>query len=278
MHYIKCSKCNELITVKSEFMVLCPHCNKKLDNSFREWRSKQPGATFEKYLSEVCISSSAISGLSDQRRITKKIDIFRNIKYLALALGVALVVIILGVWGVYLYKDSQKGASINAIMDDAWKINYYDDLGVTVKFPFVLTGGDQAVDTTVKLTDSTQVINSFISRSWTREGVTAVSASRIEYMPAYGVNREAATQQILQSIVSSNEMKGMQFVPSDYEMGLSGKARMFSGSYLIKAQAYQFRAVMVVRENTVWYFMVAYLRSMPEGTLLAEKFFNGILL
>ena len=30
--------------------------------------------------------------------------------------------------------------------------------------------------------------------------------------------------------------------------------------------------------HTVWYFMVAYPRSKPEGLLVAERFFKGILI
>lgn len=258
-------------------MVLCPHCNKKLDNSFREWAHKKPNATYEQYLSEVCISSSAIGGLDEQRRITKKIGISRNFKRLSLALAIAVAVVALSVCGIYLYKDSQKGASINAIMDDNWKINYYEDLGVTVKFPFVLESQGTVVDSVV-VADSTQTIIGSVSRSWSRKDVTAVSATRVNFAPAYGVNREAATQQILQSIVQDNNMQAFEFVPSDYSMGQGGTARMFSGSYLIGIEPYEFRAIMIVRGDSVWYFMVAYLRSMPEGTLLAEKFFKGILL
>lgn len=279
MYYIKCSKCSELITVKSEFMVLCPHCNKKLDNSYREWSARHDGATYEHYLSQVCVSETAISGLDEQRRLTRRIGISRNFKRFGIALLISLVSVVAVVWGYYIYKDSQKGASINAIMEDNWKINYYEDMGVTFKFPFLLTEVPQAVDSaTVVSDDTTQVIHRFLSRTWSRADVAAINVSRIEYVPAFGVNREAATQQILQSMVSSNDMKALEFVPSDYSMGQGIKARMFSGSYLIKAEAYQFRAVMVLQGDTVWYFMVAYPRSMPEGTLLAEKFFKSIIL
>lgn len=277
MHHIKCSKCGQLIPVKSEFMVLCPHCNKKLDNSFREWSVKKPNATFAQYLSQVCVSNAAISGLNDQRRITRKIGIFRNFKHLAIAILIAVVTVIVSVWGFYLYSESQKGASINAIIEDSWKINYYEDLGVTLKFPFVLASQHVTVDSIV-VADSTQTILSHASRSWSRPAVTVVSAVRVEFAPALGVNREMATQQILQSIVQDNGMQAFEFVPSDYSMGQGVKARMFSGSYLIGVEPYQFRAIMVVKGDLVWYFMVAYPRSMPEGTLLAEKFFKGILL
>lgn len=277
-HYIKCSHCKELISVKSEYMMLCPHCQKKLDNSYREWSKKNIGATFEQYLAQECVSQTAISGLDDQRKISRKIGISRNVKRLAAATAIALVVIAAGIWGIIAYKDSQKGASINAILNDTWKIRYYEELGATVKFPFELTEQANVADSSLTLSDSTQTIVGYTSRSWSRVGVTAVVASRVDFAPAFGTNREGATQQILQSIVNNNEMKGFEFVPSDYTMSPGVKARMFSGSYLIKAEAYQFRAVMIVRGDKVWYFMVAYLRSMPEGTLLAEKFFKGILI
>lgn len=277
MYYIKCPKCSELVGLKSEYMVLCPHCNKKLSNSFREWKIKNPNATFAQYQSEMCVSSAAITGLGDQRKIGRRIAILSNFRHAGLALTVGIVAIVLTICGIYLYNESQKGASINAIMDDAWKIGYYDDLDVTVKFPFTLEKQNATIDSVVTA-DSTQTIVGYVTRTWSRPLVAAINAARIEFAPAYGVNREAATQQILQSIVNGNQMQAFEFVPSDYSMGQGVKARMFSGSYLIGIEAYQFRALMVIKGDTVWYFMVAYLRSMPEGTLLAEKFFKGILL
>ncbi|CDN31419.1 hypothetical protein BN938_1331 [Mucinivorans hirudinis] len=258
-------------------MVLCPKCNKKLDSSYREWSAKNPGRSFRDYLSDYCISELAIAGVGEQQRITRRVGLLKNFRWLALSLVVALVTVVAVVWGFILYKDSQKGASINAILTDNWQLRYYGDLGVTLKFPFELNQPRQLADS-VQIEDSTQVITSFTTRKWKRAGVALVTASRIEYKPDFGVNRELATSQILPMLIAENAMQGFETTPSDYSMGKGLKARMFTGSYLIKSEAYSFRALMVIRGDTVWYFMINYLRAMPEGSLLAEKFFRTILL
>lgn len=276
-HYIKCNKCNSLVAVKSEFMVLCPVCNKKLNNSYRAWLVKNRGRSYAEYLSTVCVSDQAIQGLGEQHRITRIVGRQRALGRSMIALVLGLVIVAAAIWGTYIYKESQRGASINSIINDTWKIAQYADLGVTVKFPFVLQLAQINVDS-IGSSDTTQVIEQMTVRNWIKPDVTNVTAMRIIYKNDFTANRDIATQQILQSIVQNNAMQGFEYIPSDYSMANSFDARMFSGSYLVGAQAYQFRAVMAVRRNTVWYFMVAYYRSMPEGTLLAEKFFRSIIL
>lgn len=49
-HFLLCNHCNHLNEIKSEYMVMCLSCGKKMDNNFTEWRRRNPGATFEDYL------------------------------------------------------------------------------------------------------------------------------------------------------------------------------------------------------------------------------------
>lgn len=274
--YIKCSHCNQVIAVESEYMILCPNCHKKLDNSFHQWQNSHPMGTFTDYLSEVCVSQQAIQGLGQQRRITRSVGRTRALRRGVMAIALAVIATIIGAAGYFFYNKIQSGRSIRTIVDSGWKINYYPDLEVSLKFPSVLGQVTQVLADSI-VVDSTQKILSSAVRQWVKPGVTSVTAMRIDYAPNFGVNRQAATEQILQSLIQENELRGFVFVPSDYSMP-GVETRMFTGSYLIKAEAYEFRAVMAIRGDRVWYFMVAYLRSMPEGTLLAEKFFKGILL
>ena len=69
----------------------------------------------------------------------------------------------------------------------------------------------------------------------------------------------------------------MYFFRNDYSIP-NIEARSLSGSYLLGVEAFEFRALMAQYGHTVWYFMVAYPRSKPEGLLVAERFFKGILI
>ena len=102
-------------------------------------------------------------------------------------------------------------------------------------------------------------------------------ASRIDYQPDFGVNRDIATRQILLSMLHENGLQGFEFFRNDYSIP-NIEARSLSGSYLLGVEAFEFRALMAQYGHTVWYFMVAYPRSKPEGLLVAERFFKGILI
>lgn len=288
MYYIKCNHCEALVEVKSQYMTFCPQCKHKMDNSFANWKLRNPQGDYKEYLGQVCVSGSAVEGVRSQRQIGRLIGRGRAAKRMVVALGVALGLTAVVIAGYVWISRATRGASITAIMDRTWKINYYEDLGVTLKFPHNMTvdGGDSsaysptaasAMIDSVAMVDTTQVILSTVSRRWSSPGVIGVTATRIDYEPDFGVDREVATRQILMSMLQENDLKGFEFFRNDYSIP-NIEGRSLAGSYLLGVEAFEFRALMAQHNNTVWYFMVAYPRSTPEGGLVAERFFKGILI
>ena len=43
MYYLKCKHCNHLNEVKSEYLVVCGLCNRKLEDNYKDWKVKHPG-------------------------------------------------------------------------------------------------------------------------------------------------------------------------------------------------------------------------------------------
>lgn len=288
MHYIRCNHCQKLIEVKSQYMTFCPECQYKLDNSFTAWQAQNPGKSYADYLSEVTVSDSALEGVKEQRRIGKQIGRGRAARRMTWALVIAVVAAVIG-GTVYWFAGRNAGSeSIKSILSQTWKISYYEDLGATLKFPYQLETESsftadslqndpayQGLDTTQQ--QEKQVILSALNKRWTEAGVISVTASRIDYKPDFGVNRDVATGQILMGMLNENGLRGFEYFRNDYTVP-NIKARSLSGNYLLGPEAFEFRALMAQYEHTVWYFMVAYPRSEPEGLLVAERFFNGILL
>jgi len=52
MSNIKCDNCGKLIEIKSETIIFCPFCDKKLNNSFSEWKKSHEGKSLNDYLIE----------------------------------------------------------------------------------------------------------------------------------------------------------------------------------------------------------------------------------
>lgn len=285
MHYIKCSHCGKLVEIKSQYMVFCPACHKKMDNSFTEWSKRNPGRSYEEYLGGLAVSETALEGVREQRKIGRAIVRGKAARRALLALGIAVLVTVLSIGGYWAWNRYNRSASITALLNKAWRISYYDDLGATLKFPFPLEkessfSADSLQRENDRLTADTvqrQVVLSAVSRRWAEPGTVSVTASRIDYQPDFGVDRDIATRQILLNMLQENNLQGFEFFRNDYSIP-NVEARSLSGSYLLGIEAFEFRALMAQYGHTVWYFMVAYPRSKPEGLLVAERFFKGILI
>ena len=268
---IKCGVCGEMVVLKSQFMLLCPSCGRKMPNAFSEFEKENPGASFEQYMAKYCVSASAAEGLKQQRRVGRQIKKRKNLVRILVSLAVAVVIAICGVVGYRIVSVSDSYV-VESTLSAKWKLNYYEDLGVTINFPHVL---DLQTDTVFVQVDTATNIKHIVARSWTKEQVCAVTSIKVDYENTTTDDRQRSTDVILGMLVNDNQMQALQYTPSDYMLG-EAKARMLSGSYLIGTKMHEFRAVMVTRDQSVWYFMVAYLESTPEGTLLAEKFFRSI--
>lgn len=56
MCFLKCNKCGHLNEVKSEYLVFCQKCNRKLENNFQDWKVKNPDKTFDDFKELICVS------------------------------------------------------------------------------------------------------------------------------------------------------------------------------------------------------------------------------
>lgn len=268
---IKCGACGEMVALKSKFMLMCPSCGRKMPNAFSEFEKENPGVSFEQYLAKHSISAAAAEGLKQQRKVGRQIKKRKNLLRFLTALAVAVAIAICGVVG-YRLVSVNDSYVVQSTLSAKWKLNYYEDLGVTINFPHIL---DAQVDTVFAQVDTATNIKHIVARSWTKKQVCAVTSIKVDFENTTNNERQRSTDVILGMLVNDNQMQALQYTPSDYMLG-EAKARMLSGSYLIGTKMHEFRAVMVTRDQSVWYFMVAYLESTPEGTLLAEKFFRSI--
>lgn len=67
MHYLKCNRCGHLNVLKTEYQVFCAECDKKLDNSYSNWKLNNPERTFEDFKEVECISDEDIKNAKLQK-------------------------------------------------------------------------------------------------------------------------------------------------------------------------------------------------------------------
>ena len=72
MHYIKCQKCGKLNQVTIETLLFCSHCNKKLENNFRDWHKLNENLNFEDFKNAQCIFEKPINKVTPPKIKIKK--------------------------------------------------------------------------------------------------------------------------------------------------------------------------------------------------------------
>lgn len=54
MDTLKCKNCGHQNPIKSEYLIFCEKCNKKIENNYRDWQIRNPDKTFDDYKSLFC--------------------------------------------------------------------------------------------------------------------------------------------------------------------------------------------------------------------------------
>lgn len=87
MYFLKCNHCSHLNEVKSEYLIFCSNCKKKLENNYSDWQRRNPEKTFDDYKQLICISETDIQRSNIKPKSNKKAIIVSVVSIAALALG-----------------------------------------------------------------------------------------------------------------------------------------------------------------------------------------------
>lgn len=119
MNYLKCNNCGHFNEVKTEYLVFCANCNKKLDNSYSEWTKRNSDKSFEDYKQLICTTEK--SEISKDLPKLKKV---KGLKYwIGFAVAFAIFYAIGQIGGEKLAGLFRKPAFDKALMETASEIN-----------------------------------------------------------------------------------------------------------------------------------------------------------
>jgi hypothetical protein len=80
MHYLKCNRCGKLVEVKTEYLIFCPFCDKKLTNCYSSWKEANNDKTFDDFKQLVCISEDDLPKEKQKSKFNTK----KGLKYWAI--------------------------------------------------------------------------------------------------------------------------------------------------------------------------------------------------
>jgi hypothetical protein len=94
MYFLKCNHCGHLNEIKSEYLVFCSNCKKKLENSYSDWQRRNPEKTFDDYKQLICISEIDIQRSNIKPKSNRKAITISFVSLAAFAVGFAIFYII----------------------------------------------------------------------------------------------------------------------------------------------------------------------------------------
>jgi tetratricopeptide (TPR) repeat protein len=68
--YLKCSTCGHFNAVKTEYLIFCSKCNKKLINNYSDWSKQNSDKTFEDYKQLIC-TNEIVEAPPEKTKTTK---------------------------------------------------------------------------------------------------------------------------------------------------------------------------------------------------------------
>jgi hypothetical protein len=90
MHFLKCSKCGHFNEVKSEYLIFCSRCDKKLDNNYSDWKRRNSDKSFDDFKQLIC-NTEAQENLKNKSKT--KPGMPKGLKYgIVITIGVAFIV------------------------------------------------------------------------------------------------------------------------------------------------------------------------------------------
>jgi len=120
MYFLKCSKCGHFNEVKTDYLMFCSNCNKKLDNNYTDWQIVNPDKSIDDFKKLICISEEDIQKASIKEKPSKP----KGLKYwIAFAVAFAVFYAIGQFGGEAIVKFFRKPAFDKALMEIASELN-----------------------------------------------------------------------------------------------------------------------------------------------------------
>ncbi len=267
MHYLKCNHCGHLNEVKSEFMVFCMQCEKKIENHFKDWVKKHPDKTFTDWQQLICISESDLNETIPAERKKNK-----SAKYwLGFAVSFAIFYAIGQFGGKAIVDFFMSDKTPENILEQQWITASYGETGLTIETP-------------VRLEKATlefpEELKPYLVRFDTYNNLSAkgfkVFVNSILYVSELKeVNLQGAADGSVSEMKAQKGVTDFTYQEEETNLGpIPGK--MQRGRYKQDGQGINFINVMYALDIRMWHVTVGWLDKDEFGPAAAERVIRSI--
>lgn len=265
MLYIRCTQCGYNNPVKSETILFCENCSKKLQNNFKDWHKIHPEKTFDDFSKQYCISEFdlAVQNLPAQNR--KK-----TFRVAAIVLGCAFVfLIILGAIGYYFGKryldENFKTKTNQTLLTSSWKEIRIGKSDLQLKLPFDLEKQEIPLPEAAK-----NMIDTMESYAHLSDNGFKVMVSIAKYKEGIEANLEGA---VAGSIGEIQKMQGISEFKWNREDTVVGslKGTMSIVNFKLLTYPMEVKLLTVCDRNILYQIFTQYSKDDETGKKASEK-------
>lgn len=265
MLYIKCTHCNHHNAVKSESILFCEKCNRKLQPNFKEWHKAHPGKSFDDFSKLYCLSEFDISQspVSIKRGISTK-------KYIL----IVLIVIFAGTgafFGIRKYLNKSVATRTSeSILSEKWTKTEIGNSGLLMELPFQLEKQDIPLSQfTANMIDSMEGYSHISGRGFKVVAFHTVYKKGIEASLDGAVNGAVNEIQKIQGISNFRWDQTPTTVNSK-------NAALVTISYKILEYPVRIKTLIVCSNNKIWQVISQYSEDDITGAKASEKILNSV--
>ncbi len=269
MLYIKCTQCGFNNPVKSETILFCESCNKKLEHNFKDWHKMHPDKTFDDFSKQYCISEFDLNvqNLPAQNRK-------RTFRVAAIILGSAFVfLIILGAVGYYVGKryldENFKTQTNQTLLTESWKEVQIGKSDLQLKLPFALEKQEIPLPEAAK-----NMIDTMESYSHLSDNGFKVMVSVANYKEGIETNLDGA---VAGSIGEMQKMQGtsdFKWNRTDTLIG-SLKGAMSVVNFKLLTYPMEVKLLTVCNKNILYQIFTQYSEDDETGKKASERIISS---
>jgi len=269
-YYLKCEHCGFANEVKSEYLVFCGQCNKKMENNFSNWKSNHSGKSFEDYKNEVCLTNLKVKPQNELKSKAPKRS--KTKMWFGIIAGIAAVVlaafIVKGIIKTYLFP------SLKSYTEKEWILQDCGTLGLQLSSPLKLKS-DNSIEKQLngQQVNSIDNIESYMAETLNHR--LYIMANSFRYSSGVVASLEGSVQGSLREMKAQPGVTGFKFdvTPTKFN---DIQGALIKGKWKKDGNYLGFQQVIYVDKNVLWQVMVGYDLTDPFGEKIAEKVIQSI--
>lgn len=279
MSYLKCSKCGHFNEVRTEFLVLCAGCNKKLEKNFTDWHLNNPDKSFNDFKNTVCVPRADVQNNKSKANNSKGIKYWVSftiafaLSYVIGSYGGKAIINFLNseITNETLIKLLDRETTDKEVLEKNWIKETYGNFGLTVETPVKMTKSDLPLPENIK-----QLIEEMDVYSYDSNKGFKVMINSIKYNPSVGkLNLEGAILGAINELKAHSEYSDITYNQEEMKKGET-PGLIQKGKFKQSGIDVEFINTAFAKDLVLYQVMVAFQIDDETGRIAANKVIESI--